>query len=99
MQHSCKCASRVGTTRESCQLKYVGLLREQVPDMNGRTEDGDAVTLVIILHEEFVTFHYVLGKVPRKCFVKNPGSDAEERRDDARLKVGPDASLRNSQLG
>jgi hypothetical protein len=61
--------------------------------MNERTKDRDAITLVIILHEEFVAIHYVLGKVPRKRFVENPGSDTEERRDDARLKVGPNASL------
>ena len=46
-----------------------------------------------VLHEELVAVHYVFGEVPRKCLVKNTSNSAEERRDDARLKVSPDPGL------
>jgi hypothetical protein len=43
--------------------------------------------------EELVTVHDVLAEIPRKHQVENPGSMAENWRDDARLKVGPDNRL------
>ena len=43
------------------------------------TEDADAVSFMIVLHEELVTVHYVRGEVPREGLVKNSSRDAEER--------------------
>ena len=42
----------------------VGCLEIMFP-MNKLTKDADAVSLMIILHKEFVAVHYVLGEVPR----------------------------------
>ena len=61
--------------------------------MKQLTEHADAISLVIILHEELVAVHYVFGEVPRERLVKNSGSGAEERRDDSRLEVCPDPGL------
>lgn len=61
--------------------------------MTRLTEDADAVSFVIVLHEELVTVHYVRGEIPREGLVKYSSRDAEERRDDTRLKVRPDARL------
>jgi hypothetical protein len=61
--------------------------------MEQLTEYTDMVSFVIILHEELVTVHYVFREVPRERLVENPSSGAEERRDDARFKVRPDAGL------
>jgi len=67
--------------------------------MMGLTEDADAVSFMVVLHEELVTVHYVRGEVPREGLVKNSSRDAEERRDYTRLKVSPDASLFYPQFG
>ena len=63
------------------------------------TEDADAVSFMVVLHEELVTVHYVRLEVPREGQVKNPSRDAEERRDHTRLKVSPDAGLFCPQFG
>jgi len=57
------------------------------------TEDADAVSFMVILHEELVAVHYVCGEVPCEGLVKNSSRDTEERGDYTRLKVRPDASL------
>jgi len=67
--------------------------------MMGLTEDADAVSFMVVLHEELVTVHYVRLEVPREGQVKSPSRDAEERRDYTRLKVRPDASLSCPQFG
>ena len=64
------------------------------PEMNeDATEDVNFVALMIILHEERVALGDMLGEVPRKTLVKDLGERTEDRRDYARLNVGPDTSL------
>ena len=49
----------------------VGLPQDYVPDgLDELTEDADNVSLVIILHKELVTIHYVLGEIPRERLVQ-----------------------------
>ena len=57
------------------------------------TEDANLVTRMVILHKEPVAFDDMLGEVPCKPFVKKLGERAEDRRDYARLDVGPNARL------
>jgi len=54
---------------------------------------------VVILHEELVSIHDMFGEVPREHLIQSPGSEAKERRNDARLKVRADACLYLGQLG
>jgi hypothetical protein len=67
--------------------------------MEEQTEDVDLIVLVVILHEELVTVHDMLAEIPRKHQVENPGSMAENWRDDTRLKVGPDTRLYQALVG
>src|SRR5260221_9290058 len=99
VQHSCKGASGVSPTGESCRCPLNrSEIRFQIA-MTRLTEDADAVSFVIVLHEELVAVHYVRGEVPREGLVKYSSRDAEERRDYTRLKVRPDASLFRPQFG
>jgi hypothetical protein len=61
--------------------------------MEERTKEVDLVVLMIILHEELVTIDDMLAEIPREHLIENPGRSTEYRRDDARLKIGPDAWL------
>jgi len=47
--------------------------------MKQLTEHADTISFMIILHEELVAVHYVIGEVPRERLVKNPSKGAEER--------------------
>lgn len=67
--------------------------------MDELTKDADTVSLVIILHQELVTVHYVLGEVPRKRLVQDSSTEAENRRNHSGLEVRPDASLCSPQSG
>ena len=99
VEHSCECASGVSAAGESCRCP---LNRSEIRlpmGMTRLTEDADAVSFVIVLHEELVAVHYVLGEVPREGLVKDSSRDTEERRDYTRWKVGPDASLFCPQFG
>src|SRR5579863_7636478 len=99
VQHSCKGASGVSATGEPCRCSLNRFEIRLPMGMTGLTEDADAVSFVIVLHEELVAVHYVLGEVPREGLVKYSSRDAEERRDYTRLKVCPDASLFFPQFG
>lgn len=70
MQHSCEGASGVSPTGESCRCP---LNRSEIRCQMGMTrliEDANAISFVIVLHEELVAVHYVRGEVPREGFVK-----------------------------
>jgi hypothetical protein len=67
--------------------------------MNELTKDADAVSLVIILHEEFVAVHYVLGEIPRQRLIQNPSTDTENWRNYSWWEVRPDASLCSPKSG
>ena len=61
--------------------------------MKAQTEDADTIALVVILHEELVSIHDMFGEVPREHLVQHPGGATKEWRNDARLKVRPNACL------
>ncbi len=100
MQHSCERASRVRSTGKACD--YTLGSRESGFRIRRKiqTEDADGIAFVVVLHEELVSVHDVFREIPREHLVQDLSPDAKERRDDARLKVRPDASLYHlGQLG
>jgi hypothetical protein len=66
--------------------------------MERRTEQVDLVILMVILHEEPVTLHDMLAKIPSEHQVENPSGATENWRDDPRLEVGPNACLYHAWL-
>ena len=85
MQHSCKRASCVRPTEETCE--HPSGCREIRFSIRRQTEDADTIALVVILDEELVSILDMVGEVLCEHLVQNQGSEAKERRNDAGLKV------------
>jgi hypothetical protein len=48
---------------------------------------------MVVLHEELVSVHDMFGEVPREHLIQRPSGETKDGRNDARLKVRPDACL------
>lgn len=62
-----------------------------------RTKYADFVTNVVILHEEFVSPHYVVVEIPCDSFIQKLGSLSKEWRNYAWRKVCSYARLQRCQ--
>ena len=92
MEHPCEYTRYVRATGVS--FRKMSDCMDDVPKKDKNpTEEGNSITVRVLLHEKHVAIEHMLTEVPREPTVKRLGNREEERRDRAGLDVSTDSSL------